>query len=164
MFIIKHKSSFADLKLFALKVRRLLKRPQDLSLIFFLAPSCITTAISKLLQKKKVLTVQLQGSSQPLRAACLTAGPAPQGPQGTSRGLKGLCQWQQPRLLGQQHAGSPATARGWERPPIFCFGIKKKSKQVAQKLLSAASSSCAGQEQRADRVRAMCSSSSAHAR
>lgn len=163
MFIIKHKSSFTDLELLTLKVRCLLKCPRDLRLIFFFR--CSTRSD---ITAGKVLNVQPEGPSVPQDRT-------PDVPSRSRAGAKCSGSVAAAPYLGQEPAGSPAPAEvtaawgraawghGWCSPNVWARrSLPQAGKQVVQKLLAAASCA-AGRERRADRARAACSSSSAHA-
>lgn len=165
MFIIKHKSSFTDLELLTLKVRCLLKRPRDLRLIFFF--QCSTC-------------IYVTAGEESVR--CAAGGPlaaprdsTPDVPSRSRAGGQRSGSVAAAPYLGQEPAGSPAPAEmtaAWGRaawghgccsPNLWARrSLPRAGKQVAQKLLAAASCA-AGQGRRADRARAACSSSSAHA-
>lgn len=121
MFIIKHKSSFTDLKLLALEVRRLLKHPQDWSIISSLSQCSIY---------KNIYVAVEKGSANRIAGGLLAAPRGqqdPRGPKGAGFGLEDLPRWQLPPLLAQQQTGATATpdfsARLWATP---CFGLKSR--------------------------------------
>lgn len=130
MFIIKHKSSFTDLKPLALKVRRLLKHPQDLSLIFFLFQCSIYIEVAVEKESANRTAVGLPAAPQ----GSVSDGRLPRGPKGAKLwaerfALVAAAARSPPLpLLGPSRtAGATATpnisARRWAAP---CFGLKSR--------------------------------------